>query len=196
MKIRTFLAATLVAAAFALPASAAHLKYFTSVLNGAQQVPPNSSSATGRASLTLDTRAQTLDFSLSVMGISLDGLNDNFVANPLGPIHLHNGLAGQNGGVIVPFAFDKMTYAGTASGFDLTVMDFAYDDAIKASGAALSFLDFIGELERDAIYINVHTDAYAGGEIRGQVAPVPLPASALLLLGAMGGLAGLRRLRR
>ena len=45
------------------------------------------------------------------------------------------------------------------------------------------------DLNNGDIYFNVHTDAFGGGEIRGQlatvIAPVPVPASGLLLGGVM-----------
>lgn len=177
----------------ALPASAAHLRYFTSSLDGAQQVPPNMSASTGGARLTVDTTAEALSFSLGVNGISLDNLWDDLVASPVGPIHLHNNTLGNNGPVIVPFAFNMDDYTATTSGFNLSVTDFSYADAIATSGSSLSFDDFLTALNDDAIYINVHTDTFNGGEIRGQVAAVPLPAGAFLLFGGLAGLAAMRR---
>lgn len=46
-------------------------------------------------------------------------------------------------------------------------------------------------------YVNVHSAAFAGGEIRGQVyaSPVPVPAAAWLFGSAIVGLAGLTRKR-
>lgn len=44
-------------------------------------------------------------------------------------------------------------------------------------------------------YINVHTDLFPGGEIRGQVNVIPLPAAAWLFGSAVLGLVAVRRRR-
>jgi len=57
----------------------------------------------------------------------------------------------------------------------------AIDSAVISAGQAA---DLLNELW----YINIHTQAEPGGEIRGQVLLAPEPASLLLLLGGAAGL--------
>ncbi len=194
MKIKALLTATACSAAFALPTTASAAVFsFTSTLSGEQHTPAADTDATGTATLSVDDSAQTLTFSLNVIGISLDDLWDTLVEAPVGPIHLHDGDVGANGPVVVPFAFDLATYSDTATGFSLLVSDYAYSDAAATSGTTLSFANYLADLQAGGSYINVHTDAFNGGEIRGQLAPVPLPAGFGLGLLGLAGLAALRR---
>jgi len=85
-------------------------------------------------------------------------------------IHIHPGVAGATGAPIVDFM-------GQLSGSGLA-------DADLASVAA----------NPTAFYLNVHTSAFTGGAIRGQLSPVPEPA-ALALLAAGAGIAAIRRRR-
>jgi hypothetical protein len=87
--------------------------------------------------------------------------------------HIHRGAAGTNGPVIINF---NALYAGT-----VTVAP-ALAAEIVANPAGF--------------YVNLHTAAFPGGEIRAQLAAIPTPGSvpalALPLLGLLGlGVAGL-----
>ena len=42
-------------------------------------------------------------------------------------------------------------------------------------------------------YLNIHTNVYGGGEIRGQVSVVPIPAAAWLFCSGLLGLIGISR---
>lgn len=185
-------------AAFALSgvaADAATLE-FTAGLDGAQEVPPVSTDAEGEASIFVDTDLETIDFTLNVVGLSLDDLNDGLVAAPLGPVHLHNASAGINGLIVIPFAFDATTYSDTADGFEVSVSDLAFADAVALSGSSLTFDAFVTAMLAGEFYVNVHTDAFGGGEIRGQISAVPLPGAMVLFLAGAAGLGFARRRQR
>jgi len=171
---------------------------FTGNLDGAQEVPnPGSTFATGVGTLTVDMMTQLLTFSLVVDAINTFQLNDNLVAAPVGPVHLHNAAAGSNGPIVIPFAFNNVDYQNTPIGFDLNA-SISYSDAVALSGSSLSFNDFVTALNSGLFYINVHTDTFPGGAIRGQLASagisaVPVPGAAWLFVTAIAGAAGMRR---
>lgn len=172
------------------PAAAATLR-FEAHLDGAQEVPSVDTDATGTAEVFVDTITENLFVSLDVFGITTDDLRDDFVAAPIGPVHLHLGERGVNGPIVVPFAFNS-SYQDTSGGFSLTSI-VSYDSSVSG----LAFSEFLTALNDEGIYFNVHTDAFLAGEIRGQVvadvAPIPLPASGVLLAGALLGAWSLRR---
>lgn len=83
--------------------------------------------------------------------------------------HIHSGAAGVNGPMIINFAVPSgPSRSGSFSG---SVVD---PDALAIS--ALNASDF---------YFNVHTTEFPGGAIRGQLAPVPEPASVALILAGL-----------
>jgi hypothetical protein len=67
LALRTFLAAIVVIAMVGV-ASAAIIN-FTATLNGAQEVPPNASTATGSGSFVMDTVANTLSYNITFSGL-------------------------------------------------------------------------------------------------------------------------------
>ena len=65
--------------------------------------------------------------------------------------HIHEGAAGKNGAVIIPLTKSGDTYSVPAG----TKLSAAQADAFKAGN----------------LYVNVHSDANKGGEIRAQLKP-------------------------
>lgn len=74
---------------------------FQATLNGSSEVPPNSSTSTGVATLTYDTIAKTFDIVVTYSGITPTAS------------HIHKGLPGVSGGVVFGFtipAASPITY--------------------------------------------------------------------------------------
>ncbi|MCA8832110.1 CHRD domain-containing protein [Hymenobacter pini] len=108
----------------------------SATLDGKQEVPANSSAATGTMTGTYDKTTRTLTYKVTYSGITPS----------MG--HIHQAAPGVNGGVIVPFSSVATSpISGTAT-------------LSEADGAKL----LSGET-----YVNLHTQAYTGGEIRGNM---------------------------
>lgn len=162
------------------PADAALIQ-FQSSLDGSQHTTPTGSAATGSATLLFDDVANTFDFSLTVTGLFLGDLRN--VGPNATPLHLHLGAPGVNGGIIAePVLFGAL--AATATGLSLT----SFDVTLAAANVA--------SLLAGNTYINVHTNAFPGGEIRGQVLQVGEPLTLTLFGLGLSGLAIAARRRR
>jgi hypothetical protein len=124
------------AVAFAGPAFADKMK---ATLDAKQEVPANTSAATGTADLDYDPASKKLSWKLTYSGLS----------GPATAAHFHGPAeAGKNAGVAV--AIPNATASPVEGSATLT-------DAQAA------------DLVAGKYYINIHTAANPGGEIRGQV---------------------------
>jgi len=116
---------------------------FTASLDGNQETPnPVVTSASGTAWLVLSS-----DFKSITYNVTYANLSAPFTAS-----HFHVGPAGVGGGVVFPIT----TYIGnTAKGTWNNIPD-----------------SILAKLFNGLLYVNVHTSANPGGEIRGQFTPV------------------------
>jgi CHRD domain len=124
------------AIAFAGPAFADKMK---ATLNGASEVPPNTSAGKGTADINYDAATKKLTWTLTYSGLS----------GPATAAHFHGPAEpGKNAGVAVAIAGAALSPAeGSATLTDAQAAD----------------------LLAGKFYVNVHTAANPGGEIRGQV---------------------------
>ncbi len=117
---------------------------FAAKLDSAQEIPAPTGAVSGRgtAAITLGTNGLTYD--ATVTGLS----------GTLNSGHFHNAAAGVAGGVVKTLTFTNNTTSGTWKGSDGTQ---PLTDVL------------LRELVHGRLYMNVHTTANGGGEIRGQV---------------------------
>lgn len=151
----------------------------TATLDGLQEVPPNASTATGTATFTIDDVTGDYTYSMDVDGIDAFAIN----AGLAGGIHIHQAPVGLNGPIVINVASDRTSLTIPAFGmFSFT-----------AAGTVGDVNAIVTALTAGDLYINVHTEDYPGGEIRGQLAVIPLPGAFLLFGSALVGLMGISR---
>ncbi len=148
---------------------------FTAVFSGSQEVPPNASPATGTGTFVLNEAQTILSFTITYSGL---------IGGTVSGAHFHNAPFGIAGPIVrgyshSDFASPGGTFHGTWTSTDAQPLT--------------PFL--VSELLAGRIYFNIHTNDTAlpnfpGGEIRGQLVLVPEPATMLLLLTGLAGVAG------
>jgi hypothetical protein len=182
-----FLAAGLLILAFASVALAAET--FNTELSGDNSVPPVAGDGTGSATVTIATDGQSVSWDVSYSGLT---------AAP-GAGHIHFAAANANGPVMIPFA----TVTATGSTGTFNAADYAGGEGLPADWAGV-----LAAIRGGNSYVNIHTAANPGGEIRGQlpagtpptdtesVAPTRTDGSVpvlLIALAAFGFVIALRR---
>jgi hypothetical protein len=131
--------ASALVAIFLTAAASASAQTVQLSLNGAQEVPPVATSASGTGSITVGPD-QSVTGSVTTVGV------DGTMA------HIHLAATGQNGPVVVPMV---KTAEGVWS---------------IPAGAKLNDTQF-QSFKDGSLYVNVHSAAFKGGEIRGQLKP-------------------------
>jgi hypothetical protein len=97
-------------------------------------------------------------------------LNYTDLSGPAMMAHLHFGETGSNGGVIVGLCGGSGQPCPGAAGIVTGTITAADVQAIAAQGVASGdFQGLLTALRNGAAYANVHSPAFAEGEIRGQV---------------------------
>ena len=111
----------------------------TNQLSGAQQVPPKPGSGAGTVVTSLDKATRMLRWTITYSGLS----------GPVTAGHFHGPAApGANAGVVLPFTGSM---------------------ASPIEGSATLTQAQVDQLKAGLWYVNLHTAANPGGEIRGQV---------------------------
>ena len=132
---------------------------FTAQLHGGNELPPVVTGSAGTATISLNTATSVITYRVDVFNM------------PVGTTagHFHVGAAGVAGPTVINFTIpanisNDFAVVGTASATDLNV---------RAAQGINSWEDLIQALVLGNLYVNIHSTANPGGEIRGQVTRVP-----------------------
>lgn len=154
MKLQVFgvAAAVVLLAAWTRPAATplhrAPASTYTATMNGPSATPPNDGNGTGRASFTYS--GHMLHYQITVHDLS----------GPATMAHIHIGDLGVSGPPTYTFEIAKVASGKLSEG----TIDLSSYSAKGVSGDSLMVL-----LNNGGAYVNVHTAAHPGGEIRGQI---------------------------
>lgn len=124
---------------------------FVATLSGGAEVPPNNSPATGTVAVTYNKANRELQYT-----INYSGLTSNLVA-----AHFHVAPPGVNGPVVIPITIGPSPITGR-----VTLTDIRENNSSAIRFRAQDLENF---LFAQGMYVNLHTQRFPGGEIRGDI---------------------------
>ncbi|HWU56028.1 MAG TPA: CHRD domain-containing protein [Rhizomicrobium sp.] len=171
---------------------------FRAILSGSNEFPANASPGFGQATVFIDSTANTMQ-----VDVFFGGLTGTTTAS-----HIHCCLASPFlSGVNVGVATTTPTFTnfplGVTSGtyshlFDMTLASSYNASFITNNGGTPLSAEaalFAG-IEAGETYLNIHTSAFPGGEIRGFLTLVPEPVTLSVFSAGLAGAVLLRRRRK
>lgn len=173
MKTGIILVAFLCSIAFASAQS------YTATLDGSQA---GGLGRQGSGFITITLSGNTLNFSGNYSGITTPSTLAHI--HGAAPPGISTGILYDLGNSVIPLGVTAGTINGSLNLTTLSVPGYANYTVAQQ----------LGDLNNQLWYVNIHDSTFTGGEIRGQIVPVPEPCTwALMGLGALGLFSSLRR---
>ena len=167
---------------------------YEAILDGPSESPANASPGTGLGFVNYDDVAHTLS-----VNVTFSGLTGATTAS-----HIHAATTSPGSGtagVATTTPYFAGFPIGVTSGSYSIVLDLTQSSSynpsyVSANGGttASAELALTSAIAADRAYLNIHSQTFGGGEIRGFLVPIPEPSSLALI--AVGGLAYIWKRRK
>jgi hypothetical protein len=145
----------------AAPASAQNTQMMVATLSGGAETPAPGvlTGAAGHATLSIDQSAQTISVTLNIVNLP----------TATTAAHIHVGPAGVAGPIIIDFPIPTGRTGDLSVSFRVGASSFR----ARPELGVVTMADAIQSILAGNAYVNVHTVANGGGEIRGQLGLLP-----------------------
>ncbi len=158
-----------------------NIPQFITTLEGSQEVPPVSTTASGFAEFALNEPGDEMAFIISLTNLDIDGIKTGSVSDDVTGAHIHRAPSGVNGEIVVGFIGPDTVSEDIHPVIFDPDLDLLFG-TIKADGlsgtlTAQPLSSLVNEMISGNTYVNIHTIANSGGEIRGQIEPCLPPSS-------------------
>jgi CHRD domain len=130
---------------------------FSASLSGKDEVPPTESNSTGTAKFQVDENSSQVSYWVNVTGIK-----------KINQAHIHNGTEGQNGDIVVTLTKNKSA-KGNDDPPNIGFSGNITKDDLQGPLKDKELTDLVSLMSDGNAYVNVHTDKYPDGAIRGQI---------------------------
>jgi CHRD domain len=125
-------------------------------LSGKDEVPPNDSNANAWAKFQSLNNDSEIAFWINIFGL-----------NKITGAHLHDGIEGQNGDIVAVLSKEKSPDAeGNAT---ISLQGNITKDDLQGPLKGKEIPVLVTKMRNASIYVNVHTDEFKDGIIRGQI---------------------------
>jgi len=130
-------------------------KMIITFLSGKDEVPPTESNASAWAKFQSVDNGSQLSYWVSIVGLK-----------EITGAHIHKGSEGQNGDIVTVLSEAKSAEGGNET---ISLRGNITKDGLQGPLEGKEVSDLVSQMKNSSIYVNVHTDEYKDGAIRGQI---------------------------
>ena len=130
-------------------------KMIITFLSGKDEVPPTESNASAWAKFQSVNNDSQLSYWVSIVGLK-----------EITGAHIHKGSEGQNGDIVTVLSEAKSAEGGNET---ISLKGNITKDGLQGPLEGKEVSDLVSLMRNGSVYVNVHTNEYKDGVIRGQI---------------------------